>query len=193
MPRADDREAAGERSRSIDGFRLLPRRKLPVIPPKGEPWGGLLRPATILWLGIGAVLITAVVIGVTTSRPTAPTTLDGVTAEATSQVDGLIATLPEPPAAVDDRSTVQQCVDGSDRQQYSLDRVLTPAPGVDLAAWAAGLPATYEAEGWNAATEELPDGGGTSIRLVGLNLVPVQVLVADGVVTVTSESRCTAP
>ncbi|MCS5715155.1 hypothetical protein NVV95_11395 [Herbiconiux sp. CPCC 205716] len=181
---------------ALDGFRLLPRRKLPVIPPKGEPWGGLLRPATLVWLAIGIVLVVAVVVGLTTSRSSAPTTLEGATAEVTGQADELTATLPEPPVAVQDDSAVEPCVDGGDRRQYALQRVLTLAPGFDAAAWAAELEDAYRAKDWNVVTDTAGDDGVTSIRLIGLNLVPLTARIAptaDGsTVTLSSISRCAA-
>jgi hypothetical protein len=190
--RSDDRDGSRERSQALDGFRLLPRRKLPVIPPKGERWGGLLRPATLLWLGIGAVLVIAVVVGLTTSRSSAPTTLEGVTAEATSQVYDLVHTLPDVPVADVDESAVQPCVDGSDRRQFAVQRVVTPAPGFDPAVWAERLKSTYEADGWNVVVEPAGESGGQSIRLVGLNLVPMEVQASGDRITVSSISRCTA-
>jgi hypothetical protein len=179
---------------ALDGFRLLPRRKLPVIPPKGEPWAGLLRPATLVWLGIGIVLVVAVVIGLSVSRSSAPTTLEGATAEASAQADELTATLPEAPVSVVDGSVVEPCVDESDRQQYELERVLTMAPGFDPAAWATSVEASYEAEGWNVVTGKPGDDGGFSVTLIGLNLVPVTADIAPGdggaTVTLRSISRC---
>jgi hypothetical protein len=194
-PQLPSREPAA--ASALDGFRLLPRRKLPVIPPKGEPWAGLLRPATLVWLGIGIVLVVAVVIGLTTSRSSAPTTLEGATAEASAQADELTATLPAPPVSVQDSSVIEPCVDESDRQQYELERVLTMAPGFDPAAWAASVSDSYEAKGWSVVTEAQGDDGGTSIRLIGLNLVPLTAIVSPGddgtTVTLRSISRCGTP
>lgn len=183
-------------SAALDGFRLLPRRKLPVFPPKGERLSGLLRPATLVWLVIGVVLIVTVVVGVTTSQSGAPTTLAGVTAEATAQADDVIGTLSETPVAIEDGSAVEPCADGSDREQYALVRTLTAAPGFDPAGWAASLREGYEAKGWNVVTRAAGEDGGLSIRMIGLNLVPLEITLApadDGTtVVLRSISRCAA-
>ena len=178
-------------------FRLLPRRKLPVLPPRGERWSGLTRPATLVAAGIVLVLVAVVWIGVATVRPSTPTTLDGVTAEVRAQVDELLATLPAPPSAVTEDDLVQACPDGSAGRQYALTTTVTPAGGFEARSWAAAVKEHFAAEDWRVLTEGLDDGGLT-IDLVGPNLVPLTVTVTPGAdagagsaITVTTESRCT--
>jgi hypothetical protein len=91
-------------SDSVREFRLLPRRKLPVLPGRGERWGGLLRPATLITVGIVGALVAGVWIGIATVRPSTPTTLEGVTAEAESQVQRVVDTLPAAPDADESRT-----------------------------------------------------------------------------------------
>lgn len=190
--RTDASVTAGE---SVRNFRLLPRRKLPKLPPKGEPFAGLLQPATLIALGIAVVLVVAVVIGITVTRSSAPTTLEGVSAEVTSQVDQLVATLPGEPVDDATDSVVEECVDGSDSQQFALKRVVTPAAGFAPAEWAAAVREEYEAKDWRVVTEGFGDRGGVSIRLIGLSLVPMTADVDPGDdgtrITITSQSRCT--
>jgi hypothetical protein len=116
-----------------------------------------------------------------------------VTAEATAQVDAIVATLPGQPLTSDDVSAVEPCADGSEREQFSLERTVVPASGFDAAAWADALRDRYTADGWNVATTDSAAGGPIGLRLIGLNLVPVQVTVpADGPISLRTTSRCTA-
>ncbi|MCS5728196.1 hypothetical protein N1031_00330 [Herbiconiux moechotypicola] len=182
---------------SLRQFRLLPRRKLPQLPPRGERWSGLLRPATLVTVGIVGVLVAVVWIGVATVRPSTPTTLDGVTAEASALVDQVVQTLDPAPTSDEETTTVQECPDGTADEQAVVTRVLTPATGFEPREWAASVREHFEAEGWNVGVETVGDRGGVDISLLGHALVPVAVEVdsdADGAVTVTvtSESRCTS-
>ncbi len=186
---------------SLRNFRLLPRRRLPKLPAKGEPWGGLLQPATLITAGIAAVLVAVVWIGLATAKPSTPTTLDGVTAEVTTQVDDLTSTLPAPPVSIADTPTVQACPDGTAEQQYSLERVMVPSPGFVAASWAQDARSHFEELGWTVRTDAFGDAGGLNITLVGRNLVPLSVTIAPAdigdpadaatTITVRSESRCT--
>jgi len=180
---------------SLRHFRLLPRRKLPKLPGKDEPWGGLLKPATLISVGLAVVLVAAVWIGIATAKPSTPTTLDEVTAEVTAQVEDLTATLPALPVSITDTPTVQECPDGSADEQYSLERVMVPADGFVPAIWAQAARAHFESLGWTVRTDSFGDRGGITMTLVGRNLVPMTVTIdpADPATTVTvqSDSRCT--
>lgn len=194
------RGARGERESdeggSLRNFRLLPRRRLPKLPGKDEPWGGLLNPATLISAGIAVVLVAAVWIGVATARPSTPTTLEGVTAEVTAQVEDLTSTLPALPVSLTDTPTVHACPDGTATQQYSLERVMVPADGFVPTDWAGAARAHFEALGWTVRTDSVGDRGGITMTLVGRNLVPMTVTVtidpaAAASITVQSDSRCT--
>jgi len=180
---------------SLRHFRLLPRRKLPKLPAKGEPWGGLLKPATLIAAGVAVVLVAAVWIGIATARPSTPTTLEGVSGEVTAQVEDLTGTLSTRPVSITDTPTVQECPDGSADQQYSLKRVMVPADGFVPTAWAQAARAHFEALGWTVRTDSFGDRGGITMTLVGTNLVPMSVTIdpADAATTITvqSDSRCT--
>ncbi len=206
---SDERKQPAGRGDSLKQFRLLPRRKLPVMPDRGERWSGLLRPATLITAGIAAVIVAAVWIGIATVRPDTPTTLDGVTAEVTTQIDGLVARLPEgaTPATDEENTVVQACPDGSAEEQAAVTRVLGSVPGLDAATWAEQVRLHYESDGWYVTTDTTAptdDGaaggdstsGGITLKLIGKNLVPMTVVAAaegDGstTLTITSESRCT--
>jgi len=184
-----------DRGGSLQHFRLLPRRKLPKLPGKDEPWGGLLKPATLISIGIAVVLVVAVWVGIATARPSTPTTLDGVTAEVTAQMDDLTATLPAPPVSTTDTPVVQECPDGSAEQQYSLERVMVPADGFVPTSWAQAAREHFEALGWTVRSDTFGERGGITMTLVGRNLVPLAVTIdpADTgtTITVQSDSRCT--
>ncbi|WP_368496524.1 hypothetical protein [Herbiconiux sp. A18JL235] len=212
---SEERGRPAGRGDSLKHFRLLPRRKLPVMPDRGERWGGLLRPATLVAAGIAAVIVAVVLIGVATVRPDTPTTLDGVTAEVTTQIDGLVALLPEDsaPATDEESAVVQACPDGSAEEQAAVTRVLGGVTGLDPAAWSDEVKQHYEADGWYVTTDNpapADDGGGqaaapggataapgsVTLELIGKALVPMTVVAApdgDGstTLTITSESRCT--
>jgi hypothetical protein len=186
------------RGRTLRTMRLVPARKLPQLPPKGERFFGLLRPATLIWFAVAAVLVAVVAIGVGTSRSDAPTTLEGVTEEVTAEVSTLLDLLPVPVQEVSDDSLLQACPDGSAEQQYALERVVT-ATGADVGSaeeWAQTVRAAYEERGWRVLTESI-GGKGVGISLVGTNLVPLNVSVRPAVepaglrITLRSESRCT--
>lgn len=183
-----------ERGANLRNLRLVPARKLPRLPPRGERWAGLLRPATFVALGVAAALVAVVWIGVSTVRTGVPTTLEGVTAEVTDEVDTLLALLPGEVTTVSDGSVVQECPDGSDEEQFALERTVTAGGITSAEDWAQEVRAAYEERGWRVAVEGT-GGEGVRLSLVGTNLVPLEVTARplDGGlrIALSSESRCT--
>ncbi|MDO9398745.1 MAG: hypothetical protein Q7T71_19550 [Herbiconiux sp.] len=196
---------------AVRHFRLLPRRKLPTLPPRGERWAGLVRPATLVTVALVGVLVAVVWIGVATVSPSTPTTLEGVTAETTDQAVELLSLLPGGSASaagatVEDTSTVQECPlrPESGAEQYALHQVVSVPGGVSVEAFARDVRAHFEGEDWNVNTSAFGGQGGVRLRLLGPSLVPLTVTVvptaqaADGDepplrLTLASESRCTRP
>lgn len=183
----------------MQNFRLVPARKLPALPPRGERFGGLLRPSTLIWLGVAVVLVGTVVTGVLVSRPSAPTTLQGATTEVLEQADELQGLFD--PAAVDvvDEQLVEPCADGSAKQQFRLVRTVTPAAGFDRTAFEQTVREAYEARGWHVGVEQAGAatiGGPRTMSLIGINLVPITLTLpaveASPEITVASTSRCVA-
>ncbi|MFB2599993.1 hypothetical protein ACEXQE_19575 [Herbiconiux sp. P17] len=177
-------------------WRLFAPRKPPRLPPKGERWGGMLRPATLITAGVVGAVIAAVWIGVAVSRPSAPTTLEGVTAEVMTEIDTVTALLGDPVAPADDATQVIPCPDGGAGQQYvvtrteSLPASVNPRDAIDVVTGA------YEQREWKVSSSPFGSEGGREALLIGKNLVPVELtLVPDGTTlqaTIHSESRCTA-
>lgn len=183
-----------ERGASLRNLRLVPARKLPKLPPRGERWAGLLRPATFVALGVAAVLVAVVWIGVSTARTGVPTTLEGVTAEVTDEVDTLLALLPGEVTTVSDDSVVQECPDGSPEEQFALARTVSATGIASAEDWAREVRTAYEERGWSVTAQGI-GGGGVRLSLVGTNLVPLKVSARplDGGLRIglSSESRCT--
>lgn len=183
-----------QRGASLRNLRLVPARKLPTLPPKGERGAGLLRPATFVALGVAAVLVAIVWIGVATARTGVPTTLEGVTAEVTDEAATLLALLPGEVTTVSDESVVQECPDGSTEKQYALVRTVDASGVASASDWLQEVRAAYEERGWRVTAEQ---SGGERVRLslVGTNLVPLVATVRpfDGGLRIglSSESRCT--
>ncbi|WP_066044061.1 hypothetical protein [Herbiconiux solani] len=175
-------------------YGLLPRRKLPQLPPKGERWHGLLRPSTLILLGVVILLVGGTWAGIALSRTAYPTTIDGVTAESSLGIDELEATLPVAPVAETEQSRIQPCPDGGEKQQVVLSRTLTLAASVSAADWAGDVSSTYRDKGWSV-TQDTTDTGDTAFTLIGPALIPfVITLPAAGGsdVTIASDSRCAA-
>ncbi|MGA1836176.1 hypothetical protein VD659_04515 [Herbiconiux sp. 11R-BC] len=182
---------------STTSWRFFQPRKPPKLPPKGEPWGGLLRPATFVTLGIVLAVVAAVWIGVATARSDAPTTLDGVTAEVMVEVDAVTAALADPGAVPADSTAVVPCPAGGAGQQYTITRTVPLRPGVSGADALAGIRSDYESRGWKVSTSSFGGQGGVQSELIGLNLVPVTVTITSAdeplSLRIESASRCTAP
>lgn len=176
--------------------RFASLRRLPTPPPRGERFSGLLRPSTLVWLGVAVVLVATVVIGVLVARPSAPTTLEGATTEVLDQAYELQGLFDPAPVDVDDEQVVEPCVDGSAKQQFRLVRTVTPAAGFDRDAFAQTVREHYEAKGWHVGAERAGTGGPLTLSLVGTNLVPLTVRLpgveSPPALTVTSISRCIA-
>ncbi|MCS5736041.1 hypothetical protein [Herbiconiux daphne] len=186
-------------------WRFFPPKKPPRLPPKGEKWSGLLRPATLVTAAAVAALIVAVGIGVTVSRPSAPTTLEGVTAEVVGEADTLTTLLGDPVEPPSDSTSVSPCPDGGAGEQFTLERTVLlpatarPAEVIDI------VKAAYEAREWNVSVSPRGADGGVQAQVVGKNLIPITIVVqpsadagastaGEGVeATITSSSRCTAP
>jgi hypothetical protein len=178
-------------------WRLFAPKKPPRLPPKGERWGGMLGPATLVTLGVVAAIIAAVWIGVAVSRPSAPTTLEGVTAEVMTEVDTVTGLLGDPVEAPDDATSVIACPDGGAGQQYVVTRTETLPASVNPRDAVDAVTAAYEQREWKVSSSPFGSEGGREALLIGKNLVPVELtLVPDGTTlqaTIHSESRCTQP
>ncbi|WP_382308581.1 hypothetical protein [Herbiconiux sp. UC225_62] len=175
-------------------WRFFAPKKPPRLPPKGERWSGMLRPATFITAGVVGALIAAVWIGVAVTQPKTPATLDEVTAEVMTEVDTITGVLGDPLQPADDETEVVACPDGG--EQYRITRTeslpATVVPGAVIAEIKQG----YELLDWTVTTS--PAGlSGQEAHLGGKTPVVVDVTVVPEGATVTAtihgESRCTRP
>ncbi|SDY78110.1 hypothetical protein [Herbiconiux ginsengi] len=177
-------------------WRLFAPKKPPRLPPKGERWGGLLRPATLVTVGVVGAVVAAVWIGVAVARPSAPTTLEGVTAEVMTEVDTVTGLLGDPVGPADDATDVIPCPDGGAGQQYVVTRTETLPASVSPGDAIDTITAAYEQREWKVSSSPFGTEGGREALVIGKNLVPVELTLApdDTAVkaTIHSESRCTA-
>ncbi|WP_440709550.1 hypothetical protein [Herbiconiux sp. YIM B11900] len=192
-------------------WRFFPPRKPPPLPPKGEKWGGLLRPATFVSLGIAVVLVVAVVVGLSVSRSTAPTTLEGVTAEVMTEVDAITAILRPADAADEaalgapvDSTTLDPCPDDGPGEQVTVTRVIPLPPTASPADLTQAVADAYTQREWSVRTEAYGTEGSLRTDLLGKNLIPVELTIAPTTdaaspaatpaltATIRSASRCTS-
>jgi hypothetical protein len=189
-------------------WRFFQPRKPPPLPPRGEKWGGLLRPATFVSLGIAVVLVVAVVIGMSVSRSTAPTTLEGVTAEVMTEVDAITEILQAPDAAADpalgapaDSTSLDPCPDDGPGEQFTITRVIPFPASARPADLTQAVADAYTQREWSVRTDSSGNEGGLSTQLLGKNLIPVQLTITPNTdtaaapaltATIRSSSRCTS-
>lgn len=190
-------------------WRFFQPRKPPPIPPPGEKWGGLLRPATFISLGIAIVVIVFVVVGLTVARSNAPTTLEGVTAEVMTEVDAVTAILRPTDAPADgapvDSTTLDPCPDDGPGEQFSITRVVPLPPTASPADITQAVADAYGQRDWSVRTDSFGTEGGLRTDLLGKNLIPVQLTIAPDTTasgaaagspaltaTIRSSSRCTS-
>jgi hypothetical protein len=181
----------------VSNWRLIPPKKPPRLPPKGEKWSGLLRPATLVTVGAVAVLVIGVWVGISVSRPDTPTTLEGVTAEVMTEVDVITALLGETNEPSTDSTAVVPCPGGGPGEQFTISRALVLPASFRPAAVFEQMRSDYEERGWTVNTSSFGSEGGLKSQVIGKNLVPVAVTVVPDdqwmAATITSASRCTAP
>lgn len=192
-------------------WRFFQPRKPPPLPPPGEKWGGLLRPATFVSLGIAVVLVVAVILGLTLSRSTAPTTLEGVTAEVMTEVDAVTAILQPSDATAAavletpvDSTALDPCPDDGPGEQFSVTRIVPLPVTARPADLTQAVADAYGQRDWSVRTESLGAEGGLRTELLGKNLIPIQLTIAPNTAaaatgatpaltaTIRSSSRCTS-
>jgi hypothetical protein len=175
-------------------WRLFAPKKPPRLPPRGERWGGLLRPATLITVGVVGALVAAVWVGIAVTQPTTPSTLAEVTAEAMTEVDTITGVLGDPLAPPTDVTEVVPCPGGGAGEQYRITRTESLPTSVVPGAVIAEITQGYELLDWTV-TAGASAQGGQEAHLGGKTPVSVDVSVApDGTAvtaTIHAESRCT--